>query len=106
MRCPISTFVAGQAASMASLLLAAGEKGRRYSLPHARIMLHQPSGGAQASAPRPDRSQGPKSWRRRPNRKLSGLPGKAAPPPPPPEVVFSPSYMLAGSHLGRQSPMR
>ena len=44
-RCPISTVCIGQAASMRSLLLAAGEKGMRIALPNARIMLHQPSGG-------------------------------------------------------------
>ena len=44
-RCPISTVCIGQAASMGSLLLAAGEKGMRIALPNARIMLHQPSGG-------------------------------------------------------------
>ncbi|CCX34826.1 Clp protease-domain-containing protein [Pyronema domesticum] len=42
---PVSTICVGQAASMGSLLLAAGEKGKRYALPHASIMLHQPSGG-------------------------------------------------------------
>ena len=46
----ISTVCIGQAASMGSLLLAAGTKGKRYSLPHARIMLHQPSGGTQGQA--------------------------------------------------------
>jgi ATP-dependent Clp protease protease subunit len=40
----------GQAASMASLLLAAGEKGMRYALPHSRILIHQPLGGAQGQA--------------------------------------------------------
>jgi ATP-dependent Clp protease protease subunit len=44
-RCPISTVCIGQAASMGSLLVAAGEKGMRIALPNARIMLHQPSGG-------------------------------------------------------------
>lgn len=44
-RCPISTVCIGQAASMGSLLLAAGDKGQRIALPNARIMLHQPSGG-------------------------------------------------------------
>lgn len=48
-RCPISTLCVGQAASMASLLLAAGEPGERRCLPNARIMVHQPIGGAQAS---------------------------------------------------------
>jgi hypothetical protein len=47
-RNPISTLCVGQAASMASLLLAAGERGQRRSLPNSRIMLHQPSGGFQA----------------------------------------------------------
>ncbi len=46
----ISTVCIGQAASMGSLLLAAGTKGKRYSLPHARIMIHQPSGGFQGQA--------------------------------------------------------
>lgn len=49
-RCPVSTVCIGQAASMGSLLLAGGEKGRRFALPNARIMLHQPSGGAQGQA--------------------------------------------------------
>ncbi|KAF5283357.1 hypothetical protein FQA39_LY04733 [Lamprigera yunnana] len=47
---PISTWCVGQACSMASLLLAAGDEGMRYSLPNARIMVHQPSGGAQGQA--------------------------------------------------------
>ena len=46
----VSTLVAGQAASMGSLLLCAGEKGQRYSLPNSRIMVHQPSGGFQGQA--------------------------------------------------------
>ncbi|CAL5221399.1 g3583 [Coccomyxa viridis] len=49
-RNPISTLCCGQAASMASLLLAAGEKGHRQSLPNSRIMMHQPSGGYQGQA--------------------------------------------------------
>ena len=49
-RSPVSTVCIGQAASMGSLLLAAGEKGKRYALPNARIMVHQPSGGAQGQA--------------------------------------------------------
>ncbi len=44
-RCPIATVCIGQAASMGSLLLAAGEAGRRTTLPNARVMVHQPSGG-------------------------------------------------------------
>ncbi|HAE29364.1 MULTISPECIES: ATP-dependent Clp protease proteolytic subunit [Hyphomonas] len=44
-RCPVSTVCIGQAASMGSLLLASGEKGARFALPNARVMLHQPSGG-------------------------------------------------------------
>jgi ATP-dependent Clp protease protease subunit len=46
----VSTVCIGQAASMGSLLLAAGAKGKRYALPHARIMVHQPSGGFQGQA--------------------------------------------------------
>ncbi|MBX7247354.1 MAG: ATP-dependent Clp endopeptidase proteolytic subunit ClpP [Candidatus Sumerlaeaceae bacterium] len=46
----ISTICIGQAASMGAVLLAAGTKGKRYALPHARIMIHQPSGGAQGQA--------------------------------------------------------
>ncbi|PCI60638.1 MAG: ATP-dependent Clp protease proteolytic subunit [Kordiimonadales bacterium] len=46
----IATICIGQASSMGSLLLAGGEKGMRYSVPHARIMMHQPSGGAQGQA--------------------------------------------------------
>lgn len=47
---PISTVCMGQAASMAAILLAAGEKGKRYALPHARILIHQPLGGFQGQA--------------------------------------------------------
>lgn len=47
---PIATWCVGQAASMGSLLLAAGAPGMRHSLPNARIMIHQPSGGAQGQA--------------------------------------------------------
>ena len=49
-KAPVSTLCMGQAASMAALLLAAGEPGKRYSLPRARILIHQPSGGAQGQA--------------------------------------------------------
>lgn len=49
-RCPVSTVCIGQACSMGSLLLTAGEKGKRFSLPNSRIMIHQPSGGAQGQA--------------------------------------------------------
>jgi ATP-dependent Clp protease protease subunit len=49
-RPPVSTLCIGQAASMGSLLLCAGEKGMRWALPHARIMVHQPSGGFQGQA--------------------------------------------------------
>ena len=49
-RPPVATLCIGQAASMGSLLLAAGTPGMRYSLPHARIMVHQPSGGFQGQA--------------------------------------------------------
>ncbi len=46
----VATICIGQAASMGSFLLCAGEKGKRYALPHARIMIHQPLGGAQGQA--------------------------------------------------------
>lgn len=49
-RCPVSTVCIGQAASMGSLLLAAGEKDMRFSLPNSRIMVHQPSAGFQGQA--------------------------------------------------------
>ncbi|HUC17098.1 MAG TPA: ATP-dependent Clp endopeptidase proteolytic subunit ClpP [Acetobacteraceae bacterium] len=49
-RCPVSTVCIGQAASMGSLLLCAGATGKRFALPNARIMVHQPSGGAQGQA--------------------------------------------------------
>ncbi|GMV14734.1 MAG: ATP-dependent Clp endopeptidase proteolytic subunit ClpP [Polyangiaceae bacterium] len=49
-RCPVSTICIGQAASMGALLLCAGQKGRRYALPHSRIMIHQPLGGARGQA--------------------------------------------------------
>ncbi|MFA5073704.1 MAG: ATP-dependent Clp endopeptidase proteolytic subunit ClpP [Nitrospirota bacterium] len=47
---PVSTICIGQAASMGALLLSAGTKGKRFSLPHARIMIHQPMGGFQGQA--------------------------------------------------------
>ncbi len=47
---PVSTICVGQAASMAALLLCAGSKGRRFALPHARILIHQPLGGVQGQA--------------------------------------------------------
>src|SRR3972149_4363858 len=50
LRAPISTFCMGQAASMGALLLAAGNKGKRYALPHSRILIHQPLGGFQGQA--------------------------------------------------------
>jgi ATP-dependent Clp protease protease subunit len=48
--CEICTYCIGQAASMGAVLLAAGTKGKRYALPNARIMIHQPLGGAQGQA--------------------------------------------------------
>jgi ATP-dependent Clp protease protease subunit len=49
-RCPVSTMCIGQASSMGAVLLAVGKKGSRYALPHARIMIHQPLGGARGQA--------------------------------------------------------
>lgn len=50
LKAPVNTICMGMAASMGSFLLAAGAKGKRAALPHARIMIHQPSGGAQGTA--------------------------------------------------------
>lgn len=50
LKCPVSTICIGQASSMGALLLAAGTKGKRFALPHARIMIHQPLGGVQGQA--------------------------------------------------------
>jgi len=50
LRAPVNTICMGMAASMGSFLLAAGKAGRRQALPHARIMIHQPSGGASGTA--------------------------------------------------------
>ena len=49
-KCPVATYCIGQAASMAAIILACGEKGKRYALPNARIMIHQPLGGIQGQA--------------------------------------------------------
>jgi len=49
-KCPIATYCVGQAASMGAVLLAAGTKGMRHALPNARIMIHQPWGGAEGKA--------------------------------------------------------
>ncbi len=49
-KCDVSTICIGEAASMGAVLLAAGKKGKRFTLPHSRIMIHQPSGGTQGQA--------------------------------------------------------
>ncbi len=49
-RCDVSTIVMGQAASAAAVVLAAGTRGKRFALPHARVLIHQPHGGAQGQA--------------------------------------------------------
>ena len=49
-QCDVATYCIGQAVSMAAILLAAGTKGKRYALPHCRIMLHQPWGGTRGTA--------------------------------------------------------
>ncbi|MEO0479499.1 MAG: ATP-dependent Clp protease proteolytic subunit [Planctomycetota bacterium] len=49
-QCPVATYCIGQAASMGAVLLAAGSKGKRHALPHARVMIHQPWGGVQGTA--------------------------------------------------------
>ncbi|MBU1692865.1 MAG: ATP-dependent Clp endopeptidase proteolytic subunit ClpP [Verrucomicrobia bacterium] len=50
LKCPVTTYCVGQAASMAAVLLAAGTPGHRFALPNARIMIHQPWGGVQGQA--------------------------------------------------------
>ena len=50
LKCPVTTYCVGQAASMGAVLLAAGTQGKRFALPNARIMIHQPWGGAQGQA--------------------------------------------------------
>jgi ATP-dependent Clp protease protease subunit len=50
LRCPISTYAVGMTASMGTVLLTAGTKGKRFALPHATIHVHQPMGGAQGQA--------------------------------------------------------
>ncbi len=50
LKCDVSTYCLGQCASMGAVLLAAGAKGKRYSLPNSRVMIHQPWGGAQGTA--------------------------------------------------------
>ena len=50
LQCDVSTYCIGQAASMATVLLAAGTKGKRFALPNSRVMIHQPSGGAGGQA--------------------------------------------------------
>ncbi len=49
-QCDVATYCIGQAASMGAVLLAAGTKGKRFALPHSRVMIHQPWGGAQGTA--------------------------------------------------------
>jgi ATP-dependent Clp protease protease subunit len=50
LRCPVVTYCVGQAASMATVLLASGSPGKRYALPNSRVMIHQPTGGATGQA--------------------------------------------------------
>ncbi len=50
LKCDVATYCVGQAASMGAVLLSAGKKGKRYSLPNSRIMIHQPLGGASGQA--------------------------------------------------------
>lgn len=50
LKCECATYCIGQAASMGAILLAAGAKGKRFALPHARVMIHQPHGGAEGQA--------------------------------------------------------
>lgn len=61
----VSTICVGMAASMAAVLLSAGAKGKRFCLPHSKVMIHQPSGGARASRPRS------RSWPRKSRRPVA-----------------------------------
>jgi ATP-dependent Clp protease protease subunit len=77
MHCPVVTYCVGQAASLGTLLLAAGTKGKRYALPNSRVMIHQPSGGAGGQSS--DISIAAKEilrWRRQINELLSLLTGQ------------------------------
>ncbi|MGD9127489.1 MAG: ATP-dependent Clp protease proteolytic subunit [Planctomycetia bacterium] len=49
-QCPVATYCLGQCASMGAVLLAAGEKGKRFALPNSRVMIHQPSAGSEGTA--------------------------------------------------------
>ncbi|MGJ8638197.1 MAG: ATP-dependent Clp protease proteolytic subunit [Opitutaceae bacterium] len=77
LQCEIVTYCVGQAASMATLLLAAGTKGKRYALPNSRVMMHQPSGGATGQTS--DISIAAKEilrWREQMNRLMASHTGK------------------------------
>jgi ATP-dependent Clp protease protease subunit len=79
LRCDIVTYCLGQSASMATVLLAAGTKGKRYALPNSRVMIHQPTGGASGQAS--DISIAAKEilrWRRVLNDVLAKHSGKSA----------------------------
>jgi ATP-dependent Clp protease protease subunit len=79
LRCDIVTYCLGQAASMATVILAAGTKGKRYALPNSRVMIHQPTGGA--SGQTSDISIAAKEilrWRRTLNDVLAKHSGKSA----------------------------
>ena len=79
LQCDVATYCIGQAASMATVLLAAGTKGKRFALPNSRIMIHQPSGGAGGQAA--DIAIAAKEilrWRRTLNEVISKHTGKTA----------------------------
>src|SRR5450759_221239 len=74
----ISTVCMGQSASMAAILLAAGEKGKRYSLPHSRLLIHQPLGGFQGQATDIDiQAKEILRWKEELNQILSDLTGQS-----------------------------
>jgi ATP-dependent Clp protease protease subunit len=78
MHCDVVTYCVGQAASLATLLLAAGTKGKRFALPNSRVMLHQPSGGAGGqSADITIAAKEILRWRKRINEILSQLTGQS-----------------------------
>lgn len=79
LQCDMVTYCVGQAASMATLLLAAGTKGKRYALPNSRVMMHQPTGGATGQTS--DISIAAKEilrWRERMNTLIAGHTNKTA----------------------------
>ena len=78
LQCDVVTYCIGMAASMATVLLAAGTKGKRFALPHSRVMIHQPSGGAGGrAADSAIAAQGSVRWRQTLNNVIARHTGKS-----------------------------